>query len=123
MFYQEALTKFQFLSRVDSLLTIGDRHWRKVDATFQKPNQQIHFYLRCIFIWVLIFGWVVVVIKMGAYINGVLILCGCLLFRFYSMCERSCYKVCREPAWLHEHSIVVYVLKKTGADTQCVAFY
>ena len=26
---------------------------------------------------------VVVVIKMGAYIHGVLILCGCLLSRFY----------------------------------------
>ena len=45
-----------------------------------------------IFIWVLIFVWVlntaykldvVVVIKMGAYIHGVLILCGCLLSRFY----------------------------------------
>ena len=28
---------------------------------------------------------VVVIIKMGAYIYGVLILCGCLLSRFYSM--------------------------------------
>ena len=28
---------------------------------------------------------VVVVIKMGAYIHGVLILCGCLLSRFYDM--------------------------------------
>ena len=28
---------------------------------------------------------VVVVIKMGVYIHGVLILCGCLLSRFYSM--------------------------------------
>ena len=28
---------------------------------------------------------VVVVIKMGAYIHGVLILCGCLLSRFYGM--------------------------------------
>ena len=36
MFYQEALPKFHFLSRVDSLLTIRDRHWRKVAATFEK---------------------------------------------------------------------------------------
>ena len=28
---------------------------------------------------------VVVVIKMGAYIHGVLIFCGCLLSRFYGM--------------------------------------
>ena len=28
---------------------------------------------------------VVVVIKMGAYIQGVLILCGCLLSRFYGI--------------------------------------
>ena len=32
---------------------------------------------------------VVVVIKMGAYIHGVLILCGCLLSRFYSRCSKS----------------------------------
>ena len=36
MFYEEALPKFQFLFRVDSLLTFGDRHWRKVAATFKK---------------------------------------------------------------------------------------
>ena len=29
MFYQEALPKFQCWSCVNSLLTIGDRHWRK----------------------------------------------------------------------------------------------
>ena len=29
---------------------------------------------------------VVFVIKVGAYIRGVLILCGCLLSRFYGMC-------------------------------------
>ena len=34
-----------------------------------------------IFVWVLIN---VVLIKMGAYIHGVLIFYGCLLFRFYS---------------------------------------
>ena len=54
------------LSRVDSLLTIGDRHWRKLAAMFEKC---MGAYKRD----------VVVVIKMGAYIHGVLILCGCLL--------------------------------------------
>ena len=34
-------------------------------------------------------GGVVVVITMGAYIHGVLILCGCLLFRFYSITNGS----------------------------------
>ena len=46
--------KFWFISCVDSLLTIGDRHWRKLATTFQKPNQQIHFRLRSngyLFIW------------------------------------------------------------------------
>ena len=38
MFYQEALLKFRFLSRVDTLLTIGDRHWRKVAAMFKKAE-------------------------------------------------------------------------------------
>ena len=32
---------------------------------------------------------VVVVIKMGAYIHGVLILCGCLLSRFYGSSTQS----------------------------------
>ena len=31
------------------------------------------------FVWVLINADVVVAIKMGAYIHGVLVLCGCLL--------------------------------------------
>ena len=35
---------------------------------------------------------VVVVIKMGAYNYGVLILCGCLLSQFYGMC--ACTYVC-----------------------------
>ena len=38
MFYQDALPKLRLLSRVDSLLTIGDRHWRKVAATFEKAE-------------------------------------------------------------------------------------
>ena len=38
IFYLEALPKFQFLSCVDSLLTIGDRYWRKIVATFKKAE-------------------------------------------------------------------------------------
>ena len=45
----------------------------------------------CLFMWGAYFCMgaykrdVVVVIKMGAYIHGVLILCGCLLSRFYGI--------------------------------------
>ena len=94
MFYQEALPKFRFLSRVDSLLTIGDRHWRKVAATFEKAesaNSLPFAQNGCLFMWGAYFCMgaykrdVVVVIKMGAYIHGVLILCGCLLSRFYGV--------------------------------------
>ena len=91
MFYQEALPKFQFLSRVDSLLTIGDRHRRTVAATFEKAESanSLPFARNgCPFVWGVYFCMgaykrdVVVVIKMGAYIYEVLILCGCLLSRF-----------------------------------------
>ena len=92
MFHQEALTKFQLLSRVDSLLTIGDRHWRKVAAMFERAKSvnSLPFARNgCLFMWGACFCTgaykhdVVVVIKMGAYIHGMLILCGCLLSRFY----------------------------------------
>ena len=94
MFYHEALPKFQFLSRVDSLLTIGDGHWRKVAATLEKAesaNSLLFAQNGCLFIWVLVFVWVlinadvVVIIKMGAYIHGVLILCGFLLSQLYGI--------------------------------------
>ena len=46
---------------------------------------------------------VVVVIKMGAYIHGVLILCGCLLSRFYGTytkstlyCKQTCFCVYKQ---------------------------
>ena len=92
MFYQEALPKFQFLSRVDSLLIIGDTHWRKVAAMFEKAesaNSLPFAWNGCLFMWGAYFCMgaykcdVVVVIKMGAYIHGLLILYGCLLSRFY----------------------------------------
>ena len=92
MFYQDTLLKFRFLSRVDSLLTIRDRHWRIVAATLKKAKSanSLPFARNgCLFMWSAYFCMgaykrdVVVVIKMGAYIHGVLILCGCLLSRFY----------------------------------------
>ena len=89
MFYQEALPKFRFLSRVDSLLAIGGRHWRKVAATFEKAESAnllpftVPFHVGAYFCMDAYKRDVVVVIKMGAYIHGGLILCGCLLSRFY----------------------------------------
>ena len=92
MFYQEALPKFRFLSHVDSLLTIGDRHWRKVAATFKKAESVnlLTFALNgCLFMWDAYFFRgaykhdVVVVMKMGCLYSWVLVLCGCLLSRFY----------------------------------------
>ena len=41
MLYQEALHKC-FLSCANSLITIGERRWQKLAATFEKLNQQIH---------------------------------------------------------------------------------
>ena len=89
MFYQEALPKFRLLCRVDSLLTIGDRHWRKVAATFKKAESAnslpfaVPFHVGAYFCMGAYKRDVVVVIKTGAYIHGVLIFCGCLLSRFY----------------------------------------
>ena len=64
--------------------------WRKVAATIEKLNQQLHFCLHGTgALWGAYFCMgaykcnVVVVIKMGAYNHGVLILCGCLLSQFY----------------------------------------
>ena len=81
MFYQEALPKFRFLSHVDSLLTIGDRHWQEVAATFEtaeSANSLLFALNGCLFMWGAYFCMgaykldVVVVIKMGAYIHGCL---------------------------------------------------
>ena len=92
MFYQEALPKFQFLSCVDSLLTIGDRHWRKIASTFEKvesANSLPFAWNGHLFTWAAYFrigGYkrdVVVVIKMGAYFVWVLII---LILRY---CGRS----------------------------------
>ena len=41
MFYQKALPKLWFVSRVNSLLTNGDEHRCKLAATFKKLDQQI----------------------------------------------------------------------------------
>ena len=81
--YKEALPKFRFLSHVDSLLKIGDRHWRKVAATFKKAesaNSLPFARNRCPFMWGAYFCMgvykrdVVAVIQMGAYIYGMLII-------------------------------------------------
>ena len=93
MFYREAFPKFWFVFHVDSLLTIGDRHWRKL------PNQQIHSI--CTVMGAFSFMWgtyfymgahkcdVIVVIKMCAHIHGVLLFCGCLLSQFYGNSSRK----------------------------------
>ena len=94
MFYQEALPKLRFLSRVDSLLTIGDRHWRKVAATFKKAksaNSLPFAWNGCLFMWGAYFCMgaykhvVVVVIKMVPIFMGCFILCGRLLSQFYGI--------------------------------------
>ena len=70
-----------------SLLTIGDRHWRKMAATFEKSR--ISKFTSVCTEQVLYTRDVVVVIKTGAYIHGVLILCRCLLSRFYGTEDRG----------------------------------
>ena len=69
MVYQEVLTKFRFLYCVDSLLTFGDRHWRKVAATFKKAESlpfAVYFYMGAYFCMGAYKRDVVAVIKMGA---------------------------------------------------------
>ena len=85
MFYQGALHNYFFLSRIDSLLTIGDRHWQKVAATFEKAEsasvcmERVPFHVGAYYCMGAYKRDMVVVIRMGAYIHEVLILCGCLL--------------------------------------------
>ena len=74
MFYQEALPKFQFLSSVDSLLTIGDRHWRKVATTFEiaeSANSLLFAQNGCLFMWAgcLFFVWVLIDGFHGAWLH------------------------------------------------------
>ena len=92
MFYQEALPKFWLLFHVDSLLTNRDRHWRKIATTFAESANSLPFAQNgCLFLWGAYFCMgvykrdVVVVLKMGACIHGVLILCGYSLSRFYGI--------------------------------------
>ena len=95
MFYQEALPKFRLLSRVNSLLAIGDGNWRKVATTFEKAESAsllqfaVPVHVGAYFCMGVYKHNVVVVIKMGAYIHGVLILCGCLLSQFYGIGEEK----------------------------------
>ena len=113
MFYQEILPIFWFVSHVDSLLTIADRHCRTLAATFKKAesaNSLPFAWNGCLFMWGVYFCMgaykrdVVAEIKMGIYIDGVLILCGCLLSRFYGMdieyIRHSIYTAsCLNPTW------------------------
>ena len=58
---------------------------------------------------------VVVVITMGAYIHGVLILCGCLLSQFYGMPPMeadAAYQGCLPSCELHSRSLAI---GRTGA--------
>ena len=75
-FYQEALPKFLFLSCIDSLLTIRDRHWRKVATMFETAESanSLRFAQNgmsgAYFCMSAYKRDVVVVIKMGDYIHG-----------------------------------------------------
>ena len=57
MFYQEPLPTFWIVSRVDSLLTIADRHRRTLAATFEKVEftsvctERMPFYVGCLFLY------------------------------------------------------------------------
>ena len=85
---------FDFSSCVDSLPTIGGRHWRKAAAMFEKAESAnsllfaVPFHVGAYFCMGA-YKRDVVVIKMGAYIQGVLILCGCLLSRIYGSLYRK----------------------------------
>ena len=82
MFYQDALPKLWFLSCVDSLLTIGDRHWQRVATMFEKAESRnsllftMPFHMGAYFCMGAYKRDVIVVIKMGAYIHGMLICVG-----------------------------------------------
>ena len=64
----------------------SERHWRKVAATFEKAKSAyslqfaVYFHMGAYFCMSAYERVVVVVMRMGAYIHGVLILCGCLLY-------------------------------------------
>ena len=65
MFYQEALHEFWPLSYVDSLVTIAERHWRKLVATLTGAAMVMLGAYFCKG------GYnMFAVIKMGAYIHG-----------------------------------------------------
>ena len=90
MFYQKALPKFRFSSRVDSLLT---KTLVKVAAMFEKAESANTLPFTVPFHVGAYKDDVVVVIKMGAYIHEALILCGCsnftVVFLYVSKLGRS----------------------------------
>ena len=97
MFYQEALPRFWFVSCVDNLLIIADRHWRTLAATFEKAesaNSLPILFARngCLFMWGAYFCMsaykrdVVAEIKMDAYIHGCLFWVGA----YYTLSMKYC---------------------------------
>ena len=85
-------------------------------ATFEKAESENSLpFARngCPFVWGAYFCVgaykrdVVVVIKMGTYIYGVLILCGCLLSRFYGVCRFPipCSNFNTKFQMLHDHQL------------------
>ena len=82
MLYLEALPKFGFyLVLIACLQSVKiSRYVRNAKSANSLPFA----WYGCLLMWVPIFVLVLInVIKMGAYIHGVLISCGCLLSRFY----------------------------------------
>ena len=73
MFYQEALPKFWVVFYVDSLLIIGDRHWKNLAATFEKVESENSLpFARngCLCMWVPIFVWVLIIPIYGTLIKA-----------------------------------------------------
>ena len=92
MLYQEAMPICQLLSCANSLLTtVGKYQQSQLPCSKRRISNSLSFsckrcfYVGCPFCMGAYKLNVVVVIKIGAYIHGVLILCGCLLSQFYGI--------------------------------------
>ena len=83
MFYQKALAKFKFLSHIDSHCLQAEIDTGEVAESANSLLFAMPFHVGAHFCMGAYKCDVVVVIKIGAYIHGVLILCGCLLSQFY----------------------------------------
>ena len=82
MFYQKALAKFKFLSRVDSHCLQAEIDTGEVAATFEKAESAnslpfvVYFHMGAYFCMGAYKRNVVVIIKMSAYIHGCLFCVG-----------------------------------------------